>query len=391
MNFQLSVSDNHTQLIQTKKMQPNKKFSSQILAELHNPLSNILPYTLKQNINKHNDMLNNKINTYIKTLNALNLKPIIKSSEYETNKQIKSILPNNLYILEEYQGHQSQAGHKIGNWYNPALLVVSSSNNNLNKDSDCYVLMFVEPNNLVKISYNVYKYITNENNYNKTWYLNSNGYVATTYSENGQKIQIYLHQFIINKFNPLNTIKKEKDNLSVDHINRDKLDNRLCNLRWADQSVQNENRDKVNRHKNAQELPENIGPLPKYVTYNKEIYDKINGSIREFFRIEGHPLLPIVWSSSKSNKVSISDKYNETLNRLNELSQGKIIVESKYIYPVGIRHNQDKNVFLLDWRDKNNNERYNMKMSIDKTLSIDTNYKLFVKKIKDKYPNLTFN
>lgn len=130
--------------------------------------------------------------------------------------------------------------------------------------------------------------------------------------------------------------------------------------------------------------------MPKYVTYNTEIYDKAKGSKRSFFCIED-PILPTVWSSSKSNKVSYEAKYQETLKRLDEIDRGIIILEPKKIYPIGIRINSDSTQFILDWRDKyvpDEEKRYTIRMKINSALDIETNYENFLKQIKNKYPDL---
>lgn len=135
---------------------------------------------------------------------------------------------------------------------------------------------------------------------------------------NNSKKFIYLHQCVLH----INGIRKPDDGkiYSVDHINRDTLDNRVENLRWATQSEQNKNKDKVARKYNARKLPDGIKEedIPKYVTYNVEIYGKEKRTERNFFRIEKHPS-KIKWASSKSNRISIQDKLAETYHKLREL------------------------------------------------------------------------
>lgn len=70
------------------------------------------------------------------------------------------------------------------------------------------------------------------------WYLLKNGYPARVEVEKPVKERkgyIYLHHEVLGK--------KPKDKVVVDHINRDKLDNRSCNLRWVSyrQSAHNRN------------------------------------------------------------------------------------------------------------------------------------------------------
>jgi hypothetical protein len=106
----------------------------------------------------------------------------------------------------------------------------------------------------------------------------------------------------------------------VDHISRQTLDNRVKNLRWATQSLQNINRDKKNRQCIARPLPTDIKikQLPKYVTWN--MYDGAG-----FFRIECHPALKIqkkkCINSQKSKSVCNQVKLEQILAKLAELDK----------------------------------------------------------------------
>lgn len=111
---------------------------------------------------------------------------------------------------------------------------------------------------------------------------------------------------------------------SVDHINRDPLDNRLQNLRWATQSEQNQNTDKRKRQCTARELPTGIqqADIPKWVNYNVETIVQSSGQSynRCYFRIEKHPRLS-KWTSTKSVEVTPQEKLAQTYHYMMKMGK----------------------------------------------------------------------
>jgi hypothetical protein len=193
-----------------------------------------------------------------------------------------------------------------------------------------YILMYCNPGHYTIIDIESLPKVRNVNDKQVSWFIGKNGYPGCRTVINGKDTVLTLHQHLMNHYG------HGKGQESIDHINRNKLDNRLHNLRITSQSIQNENRDKVRRQKNAKELPDEIKEigLPKFVVYYKENVGKNN--TREFFTVEGHPLQKEKekgmqnhqtnqlksrrWATTKSNKVCIKDKLDAAKRYIIELN-----------------------------------------------------------------------
>lgn len=172
----------------------------------------------------------------------------------------------------------------------------------------------------------------------------------------------YLHQYLTNHYG------HGKGQDSVDHANKDKLDNRTKNLRIVSQSVQNSNMDKKERQCIAKDLPDGITQkmIPIHITYNKECYNPKEKDLdkrryREFFRIEKFGTFPKDMTSSKSSKVSITDKLNQVKEMLKNHSLGLPIKPTPdgIQYPLYVRDGNDRGVPALFFERRIDGKRQN--------------------------------
>jgi hypothetical protein len=139
------------------------------------------------------------------------------------------------------------------------------------------------------------------------WYLTSGGnYVGSGLTVDGKSKVIYLHNFVMDR--RIFPGKGPKE--SIDHINRNGLDNRKSNLRLVSQSMQNVNKKARSR---TAELPEGISELPKHVWYIKP-----NGLHGDRFCIE-LKTEGVTWKTTSSKKVTIHEKLQQAKDRLEEL------------------------------------------------------------------------
>ena len=278
-------------------------------------------------------------------------------------------------VIEYITGHYLTLGQDAGIMKNPLWKIIENDKE--------YLLMYCEKDTVCKLSFDSYQKILDyEKNIDKklTWYKHQNGYILCS-------LNIYIHQIITGCYGN----GKGTKNISVDHIDRNPLNNILDNLRIATQEEQQNNTKGIlpgtlKERSSKKDLPEGISydMFKKYVYYNREFYDKDKKKERDFFRVE-HPKLDKPWCTSKSNKISIQEKLNKANKVVDDLEND--------IYPEKDNPILPKYISLIVMREKTHlvfekkveNKRLNLKMVLPDNYDLNEQLEIFKEKINTKY------
>ena len=213
-------------------------------------------------------------------------------------------------LIEKHKGHLTHLGTQRNGWEvwedNDEMIVKMEV---CYKDEEKYTLFDIEY---------LEEVLKREDGTFRTWNLLKNGYVIDAANK------LYLHHLIMGK---------SPEGKSIDHIDRNKLDNRRKNLRWATPLEQTHNSrgvisgTKKKRRSNAQKLPEGLKEedIPQYVCYKTRKSAK--GTILNYFRIYCHPLQKEghtsskSWGSPQTMKISIQEKLQITIEKLKEMDE----------------------------------------------------------------------
>ena len=292
-------------------------------------------------------------------------------------------------VLEYFHGHHTTNGRDAYVMKNPMWRVRLTTGEErwlMYCEKDAYCL-------LCDVAVEKIRQYQVEHNHNNpvTFYLGANGYISSNNS-------LYIHQIITGCYGS----GKGTATVSVDHVDRDPLNNTWANLRIATREEQQANRvgdlpnTKRQRMCNAKELPDGITQdmMRKYVVYYKEVYNKEKNLTREFFKVEGHPKLDKPWMTSKSGKVAVTDKLAAANKVVEDLDGGILPLlqrEQRNLPPfVSMQKCRGLDNLIYDRRLEDGN-RINLRMCLHDGYDLADELPKFEAKLKKKYPELEFH
>lgn len=290
----------------------------------------------------------------------------------------KTHIENNYKVIDFDDGHYKTIGAHAYSYKNPFWKVLDVNNKEI-------ILMYCEKNTICKLCTMSYQKILDyedDHNIKITWFISVNGYVT------GNN-KLSMHQVIMNCYGNGQGTK----NVSVDHIDRNKLNNCYENLRIATFEEQHSNckgiipGTKRERKINAKPLPSGItqNMMKKYVVYYHEWLNKECTRQREFFKIEKHPKLNKIWIGTKSNKVSIEEKLIQANKVVDDLEKDIYPVKDDLIVPkyVSIIMVREKPHLVFD--KKVDGKRLNIRMVLPENYDLEDSLCILNEKIKEKY------
>ena len=319
----------------------------------------------------------NNLLYYFKNDNKLDL----RKSNVEIRHQYHAFVVDRYNVIETIQGHYCSLGNDSYIMKNPMWKI-------LNAVGQEQILMYCETNTLCILCPSSYKKITDYEQINNegkkiTFYSHTSGYICCAKN-------LFIHQIIMNCYGN----GKGTKNVSVDHIDRDPLNNSMENLRIATRKDQEQNSKgiavgtKRARNYNAKPLPDGVTQemMSKYVIYYHDVVDKERNKSRDYFKIEKHPKLEKIWIGTKSGKVPILEKLHMANKVVGDLEQDIYPVAADFGLPVyiSIKIERGKPHLIYD-RKMNDNTRLNMRMVLPDNYVLDEQLPLFQEKIKAKY------
>lgn len=286
-------------------------------------------------------------------------------------------------ILEHLGGHVKNFGRTAGSIKNPMYKV-------LDNEQELYI-MGIDDDMLCILCEESYKKILNyekeKNDGYKLTFSKLNNYICCSTVNEGR---LYIHQIIMNYYrNGRGTM-----NTSVDHIDRNPLNNTMANLRLANRETQQQNTigqlpgTKRKRNNHAQNLPEGLTQemIPKYVTYMTNIYNKEKNLSREFFRIENHPKLKS-YDGCKSGKKTIFEKLEEIKKIIEQLDNDILPKSQKELsgLPQYVRYLEKDEKRWLIYEKRTRDVRQNMKLLLPQEYNLEEQIRILLDKIQEKY------